>query len=288
LIGPNGCGKSTLLKILLGDLAPQNGRVRHGTRLQPAYFDQVRSQLDGERSVQANIADGGDKVVIEGRTRHVIGYLKDFLFTPEQARSPVRVLSGGERNRLLLAKLFAKPANLLVLDEPTNDLDVETLELLEHLLVAFRGTILLVSHDRAFLDNVVTSTLVFEGEGRIMEYVGGYTDWQRQRVAPLPSQTAKKSGRKGPSSRRDRKGPRKLSYNESRELEQLPALIETFEQEQAALFAMLADPSFYRSEGQTVATARERLEEVENELARAYGRWEELDAVERGTVKPAS
>lgn len=288
VVGPNGCGKSTLLKVLLGKLAPESGQVRHGTRLQTAYFDQIRAQLDEDRSVQANIADGGDKVVIDGRTRHVIGYLKDFLFTPDQVRSPVRVLSGGERNRLLLAKLFAKPANLLVLDEPTNDLDLETLELLEHLLVAFQGTILLVSHDRAFLDNVVTSTLVFEGEGRIAEYIGGYSDWQRQRVTPVPVKGAKKSGGKSRASQRASKGPRKLSYNEARELELLPALIEKFEQEQADLFDMLADPSFYRSGGETVAAARERLSAVENELTRAYGRWEALDAIDRGTAKPAS
>jgi len=278
VIGPNGCGKSTLLKVLLGQLAPGSGRVRHGTHLQPAYFDQVRSQLDEDRSLQDNIADGSDKVIIDGRPRHIIGYLKDFLFPPDRARSPVRVLSGGERNRLLLAKLFAKPANLLVLDEPTNDLDLETIELLEDLLVAFQGTILLVSHDRAFLDNVVTSTLVFEEEGRISEYVGGYEDWQRQRAASAPCKPDKKPVRSGSSAPRVKQRSRKLSYHEVRELEQLPELIERFENEQAALFASLADPSFYRSEGNAVAVTRSRLAEVENELAKAYGRWEELDA----------
>jgi ATP-binding cassette subfamily F protein uup len=288
VIGPNGCGKTTLLKVLLGQLAPESGRVRHGTRLQPAYFDQVRAQLDEDRSLQDNIADGSDKVIIDGRPRHIIGYLKDFLFPPERARSPVRVLSGGERNRLLLAKLFAKPANLLVLDEPTNDLDLETLELLEHLLVSFQGTLLLVSHDRAFLDNVVTSTLVFEGEGRLSEYVGGYEDWQRQRTAATPPQPEKKTGRAERSSPRVKQRAQKLSYHEVRELEQLPALIERFENEQAALFETLADPSFYRSEGNAVAVTRARLAEVENELARAYGRWEELDAKDPRTQSSAS
>jgi len=288
VIGPNGCGKSTLLKVLLGQLDPGSGRVRHGTRLQPAYFDQIRSQLDEERSLQDNIADGSDKVIIDGRPRHIIGYLKDFLFPPDRARSPVRVLSGGERNRLLLAKLFAKPANLLVLDEPTNDLDLETIELLEHLLVAFQGTILLVSHDRAFLDNVVTSTLVFEGEGHISEYVGGYADWQRQRAANAPRQPEKTPDRPGRSSPRVKQRARKLSYHEVRELEQLPALIERFEHEQAALFESLADPSFYRSEGNAIAVTRSRLAEVENELAKAYGRWEELDAKDPGINSPAS
>jgi ATP-binding cassette subfamily F protein uup len=288
VIGPNGCGKSTLLKVLLGRLAPSAGQVRHGTRLKPAYFDQMRSQLDEDRSLQDNITDGGDKVIVDGRPRHIIGYLKDFLFTPDRARSPVRVLSGGERNRLLLAKLFAKPTNLLVLDEPTNDLDLETLELLEHLLVAFRGTLILVSHDRAFLDNVVTSSLVFEGEGRIAEYVGGYGDWQRQRAANVSPKPQNKPGRSRRSASRTRRGPRKLSYNEARELEQLPTMIERFEREQADLFKTLSDASFYRSGGQAVADARSRLTEVEDGLARAYGRWEKLDAIDRAAKAPVS
>jgi ABC transport system ATP-binding/permease protein len=288
VIGPNGCGKSTLLKVLLGQSAPVSGRVRHGTRLEPAYFDQMRTQLDENRSLQDNIADGSDKVIIDGRQRHIIGYLKDFLFEPDRARSPVRVLSGGERNRLLLAKLFAKPANLLVLDEPTNDLDLETLELLEDLLVAFQGTILLVSHDRAFLDNVVTSTLVFEGEGRIAEYVGGYADWQRQRAADTPRKPEKKSDRPGKSSHRVKPRPRKLSYHEVRELEHLPGVIERLEKEQASLFETLADPAFYQSEGGAIAVARTRLAEVETELAQTYGRWEELDTIDRGADMSAS
>jgi len=288
VIGPNGCGKSTLLKVLLGQLAPQTGKLRHGTRLEPAYFDQMRAQLEPEQTLQDNVADGADKVVINGRPRHIIGYLKDFLFTPDRARSPVRVLSGGERNRLLLAKLFAKPANLLVLDEPTNDLDLETIELLEQLLVDFTGTVLLVSHDRAFLDNVVTSTLVFEGQGRITEYVGGYADWLRQRAVQEDSHPGSKAARPERPARRIRQGPRKLSYNEVRELAQLPELIERFEGEQAQLYEALADPSTYRNDGQVVARARTRLAEVEEALAKAYGRWEQLEAIERGADWTAS
>jgi len=288
VIGPNGCGKSTLLKVLLGQLAPGSGQVRHGTRLEPAYFDQMRTQLDENRSLQDNIADGSDKVIIDGRPRHIIGYLKDFLFEPDRARSPVRVLSGGERNRLLLAKLFAKPANLLVLDEPTNDLDLETLELLEDLLVGFKGTILLVSHDRAFLDNVVTSTLVFEGEGRIAEYVGGYEDWQRQRSANTPRKPEKKPDRPGNPPPRAKPRLRKLSYHEVRELEHLPGAIERLEHEQAALFETLADPFFYQTGGDAIAVARSRLAAVETELAQAYGRWEELDTIDRGADMSAS
>jgi ATP-binding cassette subfamily F protein uup len=248
----------------------------------------MRTQLDENRSLQDNIADGSDKVIIDGRPRHIIGYLKDFLFEPDRARSPVRVLSGGERNRLLLAKLFAKPANLLVLDEPTNDLDLETLELLEDLLVGFKGTILLVSHDRAFLDNVVTSTLVFEGEGRIAEYVGGYEDWQRQRSANTPRKPEKKPERPGKPSPRVKPRPRKLSFHEVRELEHLPGAIERLEHEQAALFKTLADPAFYQSEGDAIAVARSRLAAVETELAQAYGRWEELDTIDRGADMSAS
>ena len=278
IIGPNGCGKSTLLQILLGQLAPQAGRVRHGTRLEIAYFDQLRAQLDETRSVQDNVADGNDTLMINGRRRHVLGYLKDFLFTPERARSPVKVLSGGERNRLLLARLFAKPANLLVLDEPTNDLDLQTLELLEDLLVAFEGTLLLVSHDRAFINNVVTSTLVFEGDGRVAEYVGGYDDWVRQR--PVSRTTAAGPVRPpAPSGRERPTRPRKLGYREKEELEALPGRIEDLESEQAALFETLSDPQFYQGEGRAVADVRGRLAAVETELQAAYRRWEELEAV---------
>ena len=231
LIGPNGAGKTTLLRMLLGELEPDAGEVRHGANVQIAYYDQQREQLDPERTVFDTVGDGNDTVTVNGRTRHVHGYLRDFLFSPERARSPVKALSGGERNRLLLARLFTRPANVLVLDEPTNDLDLETLELLEEQLVEWPGTLLLVSHDRAFLDNVVTSTLVFEGDGRVQEYVGGYEDWVRQRLAETSAATAATSRavRDGdvppetPSTRRDAPAPRKLSFKEQRELEALPA-----------------------------------------------------------------
>ena len=281
IIGPNGSGKSTLLRLLLGELEPQTGIIRRGTNLQVAYFDQLRAQLDPDKTVQENVAEGSDQVSVDGRSRHVLSYLRDFLFTPERARQPVKALSGGERNRLLLAKLFTRPANLLVLDEPTNDLDAETLELLEELLIQFSGTLLLVSHDRALLDNVVTSTLVFEGDGVVREYVGGYEDWLRQRpppataspktreVAPPPSpKTAEVQGKR-PSA--------KLSFKESRELEGLPARIEALEAEQEFLHARLADPALYQGDGGAVAAAKGRLAELESELATAYARWETLE-----------
>ncbi len=278
IIGPNGCGKSTLLQILLGQLAPDTGRVRHGTHLEIAYFDQLRRQLDVECSVQDNVAAGNDTLMINGQRRHVLGYLKDFLFTPERARSPVKILSGGERNRLLLAKLFARPANLLVLDEPTNDLDLQTLELLEDLLVAFTGTLLLVSHDRAFINNVVTGILAFEGDGRVAEYVGGYDDWLRQRPSAPPAKTAPAKPR-APLKRARPPRPRKLTYREKEELEALPGLIETLETEQAGLVETLSDPQFYQQEGGAVAAARSRLEELETALHTAYRRWEALEAI---------
>ncbi|WP_305044552.1 ATP-binding cassette domain-containing protein [Geoalkalibacter sp.] len=276
IIGPNGSGKTTLLQLLLGELAPQQGRLKLGTNLQIAYFDQLRAQLDENRTVHENLAEGNDWVEVGGQRRHVMGYLQDFLFPPERARSPVRTLSGGERNRLLLAKLFTRPANLLVLDEPTNDLDLETLELLEDLLVEFAGTVLLVSHDRAFLDNVVTSTLVLEGEGRVGEYVGGYEDWLRQRpqVAQPPKADARKPERHLPKER-----PRKLSFKEKQELDSLPRRIEELEAEQADLHARLSDPNFYRGGGGEVAGLQARLALIEDELARAYVRWEDLEAL---------
>src|SRR5690606_29230908 len=237
LIGPNGSGKSTLLRILLGELQPERGEVRLGTGLQVAYFDQHRSQLDDSRNALENVAEGRDFVEINGSRKHVVGYLQDFLFTPERARAPITRLSGGERNRLLLARLFAQPSNLLVMDEPTNDLDVETLELLEELLLDYKGTLLLVSHDRDFLDNVVTSTLVLEGDGRLGEYVGGYTDWLRQRPAPGATTATTVAARPVPAHAPPAAATpprRKLSYKEARELEQLPALIERLEAEVAA------------------------------------------------------
>lgn len=242
-IGPNGSGKTTLLQILLDNLSPQQGNVRHGTRLEVAYFDQLRSQLNEDKTVEENVGDGNDKVIINGNPRHIIGYLKDFLFTPDRARSPVRILSGGERNRLLLAKLFTKPSNVLVLDEPTNDLDAETLELLEELLLDYSGTLLLVSHDREFLNNVVTSTLVFEGQGQVSEYVGGYDDWLRQHKPDSPMKI-KKAAPKQEKPKVPPGRPHKLGFKEQRELEHLPLHIEKMEAEQQELYEIMADPGF--------------------------------------------
>jgi len=278
IIGPNGAGKTTLIRLLLGNLKPRSGVVRLGTGLEVAYFDQLRGQLDPGKSVFDNIADGSDKVTIAGRTRHVYGYLQDFLFAPERARSPVGSLSGGERNRLLLAKMFTRPSNLLVFDEPTNDLDIETLELLEELLLQYDGTVLLVSHDRAFLNNVVTSTFVFEGGGRVAEYVGGYDDWVRQAPQTKPPDPkprtipAKKPG-----------VPRrklKLSYKEQRELEALPARIEHLEDEQQSLYALLSDPAFYKENGADVTRAKARLEIIEEEVPLLYDRWQQLEEIQ--------
>ncbi len=278
IIGPNGAGKTTLLNLLLGRLQPDSGRLRLGTRLEVAYFDQMRAALDEEASVVDNLADGADKVEIDGRQRHVISYLQDFLFPPERARQPVKALSGGERNRLLLARLFTRPANVLVLDEPTNDLDLETLELLEERLLDYQGTLLLVSHDRAFLDNVVTSTLVFEGGGRIGEYVGGYSDWLRQR--PEPAETRKQAPAASRPAQRSRpkERPRKLGYKEQRELEQLPGRIESLEQELEQAQQALADPALYQQGGERAAELKADLERLEAGLEQAYQRWEELEA----------
>jgi ATP-binding cassette subfamily F protein uup len=279
IIGPNGAGKSTLLKLLLGELPPEGGRIRQGTNLQVAYFDQLRAGLEEGKSVQDNVAGGSDQVLVEGRSKHVLPYLRDFLFTADRARQPVSALSGGERNRLLLAKLFARRANLLVMDEPTNDLDAETLELLEELLTNFKGTLLLVSHDRALLNAVVTSTLVFEGRGRVCEYAGGYDDWLRQR--PAISATAETAEPKGANrsgqSHLSKGSTGKLSYKAQRELEALPARIESLETEQARLHGRLADPAFYRQEGSAISEEKERLAAVEAQLEQAYARWEILE-----------
>jgi len=282
IVGPNGCGKSTLLRIILGELEPTAGRVVMGTRLQLAYFDQHRRSLDPEKTVRNNLAEGRDYVMVKGRSRHVIGYLKDFLFPPERIDSKVKSLSGGERNRLLLAKIFTEQANMLVLDEPTNDLDVDTLELLEELLSEYEGTLLLVSHDRAFLDNVVTSTLVFEGDGRVGEYVGGYEDWLNQRAAP-----AERANREAPSQppapEAQAKMPppagqkRKLSYKETRELETLPGRIEQLEREQQQLEASMSHAGFYQQEKSAIAQTMARAEELRGQLEAAYARWEELE-----------
>jgi ATP-binding cassette subfamily F protein uup len=281
LIGPNGSGKTTLLNLLLGRLPPDAGQVRHGTKLEIAYFDQLREQLDPEQTVLDSVAGGRETIEINGQRRHIIGYLGDFLFSAQRARSPVKSLSGGERNRLLLARLFTKPANLLVMDEPTNDLDLETLELLEELLLDYTGTLLLVSHDRAFLDNVVTSCLVFESDGGIREYVGGYTDWLRQRSAPEPAPAVKPKPASAPTPKPSRPtAPGKLSYNERRELERLPARIEELEQRQQELHAATADATFYKQESAVVTRRLEELRALESELEAAYGRWEELEARE--------
>jgi len=280
IIGPNGSGKTTLLKILLGDLKPQKGTVKRGTNLEVAYLDQHRGQLDDAKTVQDNVAHGNDHVTINGNRRHVIGYLQDFLFAPARARSPVNVLSGGERNRLLLAKLFTQPSNVLVLDEPTNDLDIETLDLLEELLMDYPGTVLLVSHDRAFINDVVTSTLVLEGNGRVSEYVGGYDDWLRQKqpmnvVHAVPSKVEVKKVEPSPQ----KKKPRKLSFKEQKELDTLPKRIEDLDAEQRQILATMADPVFYRESGKKVAVYKARHEVLEKELAEAYKRWDELEAV---------
>src|SRR5262245_26557386 len=248
VIGPNGAGKTTLLRLLIGELTPDSGEVRPGANVQVAYYDQQREQLDPEKSVFDTIGDGNDRVTVNGRTRHVNAYLDDFLLPSERASSPVKSLSGGERNRLLLARLFTRPANVLVLDEPTNDLDIETLELLEAELVEWPGTLLLVSHDRAFLDNVVTSTLVFEGDGKVEDYVGGYEDWLRQRPSPPALSEAAGPARqapRAPATAGDSPASKKLSFKEQRELEALPERIETLEAEQRALNAKIADPAFY-------------------------------------------
>lgn len=278
IIGPNGAGKSTLLKILLGELAPQQGEVKLGTGLQIAYFDQHRSQLDDSRTTLENVAEGSDFVEINGSRKHVIGYLQDFLFSPERARAPITRLSGGERNRLLLAKLFAQPSNLLVMDEPTNDLDVETLELLEELLLDYKGTLLLVSHDRDFLDNVVTSTLVLEGEGRLGDYVGGYSDWLRQRRVPGATATASVPVKPALSKQPEPVATkRKLSFKEARELEQLPARIETLETDIAARTAAMNDAAYYQQAPADLQRANDELAARQAELDHAYQRWSELD-----------
>ena len=284
IVGPNGAGKTTLLRLLLGQLAPQEGMIEQGTRLEIVYFDQLRAQLDETMRVQDAVADGNASVTINGRTRHVISYLEDFLFEPARARTPIKALSGGERNRLLLARLFTKPCNVLVLDEPTNDLDAETLELLEDLLVEFGGTVLLVSHDRAFLNEVCTSLLVFEGAGVFSEYVGGYDDWQKERAAKAAAkaaaeETAKREARElaAGSKGAEQTKTRKLTNKERAELEALPKKIETLEAEQAALTVKLADPLFFRKPATEVTRATVRMHEVEAELAAAYARWAELE-----------
>ena len=280
IIGPNGSGKTTLLRLLLGDLKPSSGMLRQGTNLEVAYFDQYRATLDENASVIDNVAQGSDRVTLNGRNIHAIGYLQDFLFTPDRARQPVRSLSGGERNRLLLARLFTQPANVLVLDEPTNDLDAETLELLEERLTDFEGTVLVVSHDRAFLNNLVTSVLVFEEAAVVREYVGGYEDWVRQRPAKTPaeatrprSDVARDLTESAPTPR-----PRKLSFKESKELEALPGRIESLEDELSRLTAAMNDPSFYQQSRTDIQAHEERLNACQKALETAYQNWESLEA----------
>jgi ATP-binding cassette subfamily F protein uup len=285
IIGPNGSGKSTLLKLILGEIAPTGGEIVMGTRLQAAYFDQHRRLLNPDKTVRENLSDS-DYVTVGDRSRHVIGYLKDFLFAPERIDTPVQALSGGERNRLLLAKIFTRSANMMVLDEPTNDLDVDTLELLEDLLADYEGTLLLVSHDRTFLDNVVTSTLVFEGEGKIGEYAGGYEDWERQRGSDPRANTPKRTSAMPVSRPKEEKQggkTRKLSYKEERELEALPGKIETLEGEQAQLHALMGEADFYRQPGNKIAATIERLESLNQELTACYTRWQDLEAQSNST-----
>jgi ATP-binding cassette subfamily F protein uup len=285
LIGPNGAGKTTLLKMLLGELPPDAGEVRRGANVEIAYYDQQREQLDPERTVFDTIGDGNDTVTVNGRSRHVHGYLRDFLFAPDRAASPVKALSGGERNRLMLARLFTRRANVLVLDEPTNDLDIETLELLEEQLVEWPGTLLLVSHDRAFLDNVVTSTFVFEGGGRVQEFVGGYEDWVRQRgrsATPRVTSGARAAPVRPAAQQHGAASavaPRKLSYKERRELDALPGRIEALEAEERELNARIAGPEFYKEGGEAIAAALARLEGLARELHSAYTRWTELESM---------
>jgi ATP-binding cassette subfamily F protein uup len=280
LIGPNGSGKTTLLRMLLGELTPDDGEVRRGANVEIAYYDQQREQMDPDRTVFDTLADGNDTVTVNGRSRHVNAYLRDFLFAAERGQSPVRSLSGGERNRLLLARLFTRPANVLVLDEPTNDLDLETLELLEAQLLEFSGTVILVSHDRAFLDNVVTSTLVFEGEGRVQEYVGGYDDAMRQRAAARDENAAAPlAARARPAQAApQRAAAAKLSYKEQREFDALPARIEALEAERATLGASIADPGFYKEPAGTISAALARAASIERALSELYARWDALDS----------
>jgi len=288
LIGPNGIGKSTLLKIILGDLEPQQGKIRLGTKLSVAYFDQMRDQLDLEKSAIDNISEGRDSIEINGRPRHIMSYLQDFLFSGERSRTPIKTLSGGERNRILLAKLFSKPSNLLVMDEPTNDLDAETLELLESILVEYTGTLLLVSHDRQFLDNVVTSTIAFEGAGAVREYVGGYDDWVRQGgVWPEQDGAQAKAQRDAvaqatakPGSVKPQKAGKKLSYKLQRELEALPAELEKLEAKLEVLSKEVSDAAFYQQPQEKVNATLEKLSESEALLASRYERWEELEALQ--------
>ena len=281
LIGANGAGKTTLLKMILGQEESDTGTIRLGTKLQVAYFDQMRTQLNEEANLMETIAPGSDWVEINGQRRHVMTYLNDFLFAPERARSPVKSLSGGERNRLLLARLFAKPANVLVLDEPTNDLDIDTLELLEELLEEYTGTVFLVSHDRTFLDNVVTQVIVAEGEGKWREFVGGYTDWERVRTLPIATAPASKPAVKVEAAAPAPK-QKKLSYKEQRELDELPNIMAALEDEQAVLAGQLSHPDFYKKTPAEAKRLNARVAEIEQELLAALEKWEAIEARAKG------
>jgi ATP-binding cassette subfamily F protein uup len=276
IIGPNGVGKTTLIRLLLGRQRPDAGKLRFGVRLEVAYLDQLRETLDDEKSLVETLVGQGDSVMVQGKKKHIIGYLQEFLFPPDVARSPVGSLSGGERNRLLLAKLFTRPSNVLVLDEPTNDLDIATLELLEERLVDYSGTVLLVSHDRAFLNNVVTSTLVFEEHGKVGDYAGGYDDWLTQRSRPVDAKDEKKADKPGPGKKK-KNGTRKLSYNETQELKDLPQKIQALEDELEQLRGKMADPNFYKGDQNDIKEAVARMEAIEPELEAVYGRWEILE-----------
>lgn len=277
IIGPNGCGKSTLIQLLLGNIQPQNGHIKTGTKLEVAYFDQHRETLDLQKTVRDNIADGSDKVEINGNSKHVIGYLKDFLFSAKTANAPASILSGGERNRLMLAKLFTRPFNFLIMDEPTNDLDIDTLELLEELLTDYKGTLLLVSHDRSFIDHVVDYCFVFEGNARVNQYVGGYQDWLRQRkppeIAPTTTAPASKAAAEKPAKPR-----KKLGFNEQKELKALPRKIEKLEQQISDLQQQMADPGFYQQPADQISETKQQLSNLEGELEQVYQRWEELES----------
>ncbi|MBP8127467.1 MAG: ATP-binding cassette domain-containing protein, partial [Aeromonadaceae bacterium] len=283
LVGPNGCGKSTLIKLLMGQLEASRGSVRQGTNLEVAYFDQYREQLDPEKTVVDNVGEGKQEVMVRGRSRHILGYLQDFLFEPKRARTPVKALSGGEKNRLLLAKLFLKPSNLLILDEPTNDLDVETLELLEELLTDYPGTLLLVSHDRRFIDNTVTGCWLFEGDGRISDYVGGYADMMATRALQAAQQTAKpapvKVAEPVASAAEPAKKTRKLSYKLQLELDNLPARLEQLEMELDALQAEINHPGFFSLPAEQTQPKLDALNAAEAALEHAFSRWEELEAL---------
>ncbi|WP_437202975.1 ATP-binding cassette domain-containing protein [Planctomicrobium sp. SH664] len=281
IIGPNGAGKSTLLKLILGTHQPTSGSIRHGTNLQVIYFDQLREQIDEEKTVVENVGEGQETLQIQGQSRHIYGYLQDFLFSPERARRPARYLSGGERNRMLLARIFKRPSNVMVLDEPTNDLDAETLELLEELISSYAGTVLLVSHDRTFLNNLVTSTIVLSGDGTVREYDGGYDDYIRQRDAaaksesPTPAVTAKPATAAPPTAPKN-----KLSFKERKELEQLPERIEELENESSQIHEKMASPTFFKQPPREIALVNQRLEEITANLQKLYARWEDLAARE--------